>query len=161
MVSDGLVLWPPKYLCTSIHVSPFLHVENMPSSRGTIKCLIQLLHSTQNWVPLGDTQLFLCDPLGSPTVWWVKKVQSFLFLTLPKPLCIHERWKWSRSVMSDSLGPPWLLRPWDFPGKSTGVGCHFLLQGIFPTQGLNPGLLHCRQTLYPLSHQGSPYIPTW
>ena len=35
------------------------------------------------------------------------------------------------------------------------MGCHFLLQGIFPTQGLNPGLLHCRQTLYCLSHQGS------
>ena len=52
--------------------------------------------------------------------------------------------------------PTWLLRPWDFPGKNTGVGCHFLLQGIFPTQGLNPGLPHCRQTLYPLSHQGSP-----
>ena len=50
---------------------------------------------------------------------------------------------------------PWLLHPWDFPGKSTGVGCHFLLQGIFPTQGLNPGLPHCRQTLYRLSHQGS------
>ena len=40
--------------------------------------------------------------------------------------------------------------PWDFPGKNTGVGCHFLLQGIFPTQGWNPGLLHCRQTLYRL-----------
>ena len=48
-----------------------------------------------------------------------------------------------------------LLCPWDFPGNSTGVDCHFLLQGIFPTQGLNPGLLHCRQTLYRLSHQGS------
>ena len=35
--------------------------------------------------------------------------------------------------------------------------CHFLLQGIFPTQELNPGLLHCRQTLYRLSHQGSPH----
>ena len=43
--------------------------------------------------------------------------------------------------------------PWDFPGKNTGVGCHFLLQDIFPTQGLNPGLLHCGQTLYPLSHR--------
>ena len=42
------------------------------------------------------------------------------------------------------------------PGKSTRVGCHFLLQGIFPTQGSNPGLLHCRQALYHLSHQGSP-----
>ena len=46
-----------------------------------------------------------------------------------------------------------LLRPWDFLGKSTGVGCHFLLQGIFPTQGSNPGLPHCRQTLYRLCHQ--------
>ena len=42
-----------------------------------------------------------------------------------------------------------------FPGKSTGVGCHFLLQGFFPNWGSNPGLWHCRQTLYPLSHQGS------
>ena len=50
-----------------------------------------------------------------------------------------------------------LLCPWDFPGKSTGVGCHFLLQRIFPTQGLNPGLPHCRQTLYHLSHQGTWY----
>ena len=63
--------------------------------------------------------------------------------------------------MSDSVRPhkcqPTRLRcPWDFPGKNTGVGCHFLLQGIFPTQGSNLGLLHCRQTLYCLSHQGSP-----
>ena len=46
--------------------------------------------------------------------------------------------------------------PWDFPGKNTGVGSHSLLQGIFPTQGLNPGLPHCRQILYQLSYQGSP-----
>ena len=55
---------------------------------------------------------------------------------------------------------PWIvsctkfLCPWDFQGKSTGVGCYFLLQGIFPTQGWNPGLSHCRQTLYHLNHQG-------
>ena len=48
-----------------------------------------------------------------------------------------------------------LYSPWDFPGKSTGVGCHFLLQGIFLTQGLNLGVPHCRQMLYCLSHQGS------
>ena len=47
-----------------------------------------------------------------------------------------------------------LLCPWDSPGKSTVVGCHFLLQGIFPNQGSNPGLLNCRQILYCLSHQG-------
>ena len=43
----------------------------------------------------------------------------------------------------------------DSPGKNTGVGCHLLLQGIFPTQGLNPGLPHCGWILYCLSHQGS------
>ena len=43
------------------------------------------------------------------------------------------------------------------PGKDTGVGCHFLLQGIFLTQGSNPGLLHCRQILYQLSCNGSPW----
>ena len=42
-----------------------------------------------------------------------------------------------------------------FSRKSTGVGCHFVLQGIFLTQGLNPGLPHCRQTFYHLSHHGS------
>ena len=45
---------------------------------------------------------------------------------------------------------------WDSLGKNTEVGCYFLLQEIFPTQGLNPGLLHCRQILYHLSYQGSP-----
>ena len=68
--------------------------------------------------------------------------------------------KWSRSAVSDSLRPRelWptrLLHPWDFPGKITEVGCHFLLQEIFLTQGLNPGFPHCSQTLYRLSYQGS------
>jgi len=44
----------------------------------------------------------------------------------------------------------------DSPGKNTGVGGHALLQGIIPTQGLNPGLPHCRQIIYQLSHQGKP-----
>ena len=49
----------------------------------------------------------------------------------------------------------------DSPGKTTRMGCHALLQGIFPTQGSNPGLLHCRQILYHLSHQVSPWILEW
>ena len=48
------------------------------------------------------------------------------------------------------------LCSWNSPGKNTGVGCCFLLQGIFLTQGSNLGLLHCRQILYHLSHYGSP-----
>ena len=46
--------------------------------------------------------------------------------------------------------------PWDFPGKNTGVGCHFFLQGIFLIQGSNPCLLHWQTDSLPLSHQGSP-----
>ena len=70
----------------------------------------------------------------------------------------------SESEVAQSCPTVWdpmdtrLLRPWDFLGKSTGVGCHFLLQGIFPTQGSNPGVPHCRQTVYRLSHQGSPRV---
>ena len=68
------------------------------------------------------------------------------------------------SVMSNSWQPHGLQSarlpcPWDSPGKNTGVGCHALLQGIFPTQGSNPGLLHCRRILYRLSHQRSPIQP--
>ena len=55
-----------------------------------------------------------------------------------------------------ALQPSRLLGPWDFPSKSTGVGSHSLLQGIFRTRGSNPGRPHCRQILYHLSHQGSP-----
>ena len=63
----------------------------------------------------------------------------------------------SDSVMSDFLQPHELYSPWNSPGQNTGVGSLSLLQGIFPTQGLNPGLPHCRQILYQLSHKGSPY----
>ena len=50
---------------------------------------------------------------------------------------------------------PRVLSPWDSSDKNTGVGCCALLQGIFPTQGSVPGLLHCRQILYCLSQQGT------
>ena len=46
----------------------------------------------------------------------------------------------------------------DFLGKNTGVGCHVLLQGVFPTQGSNPNLPHCRRILHHMSHQGGPRI---
>ena len=49
----------------------------------------------------------------------------------------------------------------DSLGKNTGVGCHALLQGIFPNPGIEPGSLHCRQILYHLSHQGSPRVLEW
>ena len=70
-------------------------------------------------------------------------------------LCLESE---SHSVVSDSLQPHRLYGPWNSPGQNTGMGCLSLHQGIFPTQELNPGLLHCRQILYQLSHKGSPRI---
>ena len=64
----------------------------------------------------------------------------------------------SRSVVSDSLWPHELYSPWNSPGQNTGEGGCSLLQEFVPTQGSNPGLLHCRLILYHLSHQRSPSL---
>ena len=71
------------------------------------------------------------------------------------------KWSESCSVVSDSLQPHGLHSPWNSPAQNTGVGSLSLLQGIFPTQGSNPGLLHWRRILYQLSHKGSPRILEW
>ena len=113
---------------------------------------------------------------------WKSQVRDYLLQESPGPLVLQPgQWRmlsvlpvlplvlyWHRkenesvshSVMSDALWPHglWpsrLLCPWGSPGKNTGVDCHALLQGIFPTQESNVGLSHCRQTLYRLSHQSS------
>ena len=81
-------------------------------------------------------------------------------------VCIYSTCMFTHSVMSNSLPlrgpqPTRLLCPWDFPDKHTGVGCHFLFQGIFPSQESNPSLSHCRQIVYHLSYQGSPWVLEW
>ena len=63
--------------------------------------------------------------------------------------------------MSNSLRLHGLYSPWDSLGQNAGVGSLSLLQGTFPTQGLNPGLPHCRRILYQLSHKGSPTVLEW
>ena len=62
----------------------------------------------------------------------------------------------SHSVVPISLQPHGLYSPWNSPCQNTGVGSLSLLQGIFPAQGLNPGLLHFRWILYQLNHKGNP-----
>ena len=74
---------------------------------------------------------------------------------------IQQVWSESRSVVSDSLWPHELYRPWNSPGQNTGVGSYFLLQGIFPTLGSNPSPPHCRWILYQLCLMGSPRILEW
>ena len=75
------------------------------------------------------------------TVEWIKKMCVYVYTYIYMYTHTHR-----------------ILCPWDSLGKSTGVGCHFLLQGIFVIQELNPGLLHCRQILHWLSYEGIPYI---
>ena len=98
---------------------------------------------------------FFSVPTQLPNMSWSPNIPpKWVMFTLSK----------GRSVVSDSL---WhhglrrvrLLSPWNSPGQNTRVGSLSLLKGIFPTLGLNPGLLHCRQTLYQLSHLGSPISP--
>ena len=67
----------------------------------------------------------------------------------------------SCSVMSDSLWTPWTIQSMEFSRQNAGVGSLSLLQGIFPTQGSNPGLLHCSFILYLMNHKGSPRILKW
>ena len=71
---------------------------------------------------------------------------------------MKRKWKMKAAQSCPTLQYHGLCSPWNFPGQNTGMGSCSLLQGIFPTQGLNPGLPHCRQILYQLSHQGSPRI---
>ena len=82
---------------------------------------------------------------------------SFFFLSMVKVAqsCLNSLW-------SHGVGHDWSdCSPWNSPGQNTGVGSLSLLQGIFPTQGSNPGLPHCRWILYQLSHKGSPRILEW
>ena len=96
-------------------------------------------------------------------------LQGILLTQGSNPHLLHLKWilyYWatkeseseSCSVVSDSLQPHGLYSPWHSSGKNTGVGSLSLIQGIFQTQGLNPGLPHCRWILYQLSHKGNPRI---
>ena len=91
----------------------------------------------------------------------VLKIQSFSLFPLLVLISFSfgDSHSESRSVMSDSLRPHGLYGSWNSPGQSTGMGRLSLLQGIFPTQGSNPGLPHHRRILYQLSHKRSPCGP--
>ena len=93
--------------------------------------------------------------------WWTGKPGMLQSMRLQR---VGHDWE---TELTESLSRIWLLQhhelkparrlcPWDSLGKNTGVGCHFLLQGIFLTQGSNLGLLNCRKILYRLSYEGSP-----
>ena len=98
------------------------------------------------WIPT-QSQIFVQN---SPNQW---EIISFLLWGL-----FHLSESESHSILSNSLWPHELYSPWNYSGQNTGVGSCPLLQGIFPTHGSSPSLLHCRQILYQLSHRRSPRI---
>ena len=91
-----------------------------------------------------------------------KQIKGYMYATFmdlePKWSGISNSPTESSSVMSASLLPHWLYCPWNSLDQNTEVGNFPLLQGIFLTQWSNPGLLHCRQILYQLSHKRSPGV---
>ena len=117
---------------SSVHgISParILACVAISSSKGSFQ--------PRNWVCLP------CMAVDSlPFLWWWLSLRCVRFFATPCTIAL----------------PPRLLCPWDFPGKNTRVGCHFLLQGILSTQGLNPHLLNWQADSLPLTHQESPIL---
>ena len=87
------------------------------------------------------------------------QLHSFLWLS-NIPLYIY-MWKGKSLSHVQLFEPPWTIQSMEFSRPECWVGSLSLLQGVFPTQGLNSGLPHCRWVLCQLSHKGSPRIPEW
>ena len=112
--------------------------------------------------------LTLCDPIdssppGSPSLGFSRQ-EHWSELPFPSPMHESEKWKWSRSVMSDPQWPHGLqlsrvLRPWDFPGKSTGVGCHCLLHNIWPVYWISPTFVYPWAQSLHFCLSSSPSLP--
>ena len=115
-------------------------VHRVAKSRTQLKRLSTHTHMhTHVWLPY----YLLSEPQWLILSQWTYQVKS----------------SQSHSVMSDSLRPHGLHSPWNSTGQNTGVGNLSLLQGIFPTQGSNPGLPHRKQIVYQLSHKESSNEP--
>ena len=110
--------------------------ENFPEVKGMSLCIEWDKHSAQR---IGKTNY----------------IKWLTFQNYPDSLAGEES-EVKVSQLCLILCNPMDCSPWDSPDQTTGVGSHSLLQGIFPTQGSNPGFLHCGQILYQLNHQASP-----
>ena len=120
------------------------------------------MRTRQVHIQISQSSFFNCEPTGSSDRLYLKSkhTQKSLF-----PRSFQSQWENSSCAHNSAqslnhvllfatcgLEPTRLLYPWGFPGKNTGVGCHSLLQGIFPTQGLNPHLLNLLPWHYHLCH---------
>ena len=135
------IRWP-KYWNFSFSLSP----SNKFSGLISLKI---------DWFDLLADQML--DDLSYIAVWCIFIKLSCVYTLSPTRIrSFWTEWSESHSVVSDSLRPHGLHNPWNSLGLNTGVGSLSLFEGIFPTQGSNPGLPHCRRILYQMSHKGSP-----
>ena len=134
--------------------------EYKPSKQNKLYSILTFFcHLSRHYLPIPKTNA--AWRLKTPLVYLLNPSLVYLNLDHQMCVCVCVCVCVSRSVTFNSLWPHGLQPPdssahGDSPGKNTGVGCHALLQGIFPTQGLNPGLPHCKWIPYQLSYQGSP-----
>ena len=133
---------PPGSSVCRILQARILEWVAMPSSRGSSR-------------PRGRAHVSCISSFGRWILDHLSHLSVTAWLLLLLSFCLILLWVWvseSCSVVSDSLQLHGLHSPWNSPGQNTGVDGFSHLQGIFPTQGLNPGLPYCRQILYQLSH---------
>ena len=133
-----------------------LVVKNLPANAGDIKDA-GLIPGLGRFPGIGNGNSLQYSSLENSMdrgAWWFTVhgvTNSWKWLSMNKESEVAQ----SCQTLCDPMDTR-LHHSWDFLGKSTEVGCHFLLQGTPGNQGSNPGLPNCRQTLYRLSHQGSP-----
>ena len=139
---------------TSIHIQKEWQVWLLGKVLDCYSCSLLLCAATAAKLPQSCPTL--CDPTdGSPPgspVPGILQARTLEGLPFPSPMHESEKWKWSRSVVSNSsrphgLQPTRLLCPWDFPGKSTGVGCHPSPSPYYCVMTLNSVLFQCKQDI--------------
>ena len=139
----------------------FMHGISVLIRRDLRSCSFSALHPLRTQQEEGHLQRRRQVLIRQGTCWHLNVLPSLqdceksiftMYTMWAVVLCNNSQNSWSdkwesqsRSVVSDSLRPHGLCSPWNSPSLNTGGGSLFLLQGIFPTQGLNPGLPHCRQ----------------
>ena len=129
--------------------------RQMPRAECTMPFHTRNLSSCKFWY---EERLNLPQKLRDNRLHYLcSKIPGLLIYTSNASPVFHMECE-SRSVVSNSLWPRGQYSSWNSPGKNTGVDSLSLLQGIFPTQGSNPGFQHCRRILYQLSHKGSPCL---
>ena len=149
----GSLLFTHTLIWLSCH---FLHVcLNATSPKRSLLTILPQKASASLWSPY----FFVAPVIYEHFISYISLATRKEFVCFPQTISGTWKWKWKL------LSRVWLFAtpysPWSSPGQNTGVGGRSLLQGIFPAQGSNLGLPHCRQILYQLSHKGSPRILEW